>query len=260
MLDAEVIHSNYTRFLDRIDKCFPTRAEAIKNMYSSFGEDRVMFAPASSTDYFHNAIPGGYIDHILRVMNFSITTLQLWENMGLDTSNFTKEELLFVAMHHDLGKLGHPGDGKECYTPNKSDWHIKNQGKVYEVNSQIPNMAIQDRSLYLLQSFNITCSHNEWLGIKIHDGMYDDANHPYLSSFSLKNKIRTNLIFIIHDADMMAARFEFERWNKANRQLNLNPIEAELAATQVVTQNKKQEKVKDVMGNLAADFNTLFKS
>ncbi len=257
MLTAEVIQGNLVKFYDRIDKCFPSRAEALKRMYTELGEDRLCFAPASSTDYFHNTFPGGYVDHVLRVMNFSMTVLELWERMGLDTSNFSKEELLFTAMHHDLGKLGLPGDGKEMYVQNKSDWHVKNLGKVYEANEHIPKMSISDRSLYLLQSFGIQCSHNEWLGIKIHDGMYDEANHAYLQSFSLSSKIRTNLVYIIHEADTMAARFEFERWNRQVNRLNTNSIDEPIQVVETPKQ-KKDATAKAVHENLANDFKNIF--
>lgn len=257
MLTAETIESNYKKFMQRIDLCFPSRAESLKRMYSELGDERVCFAPASTTDYFHNAFPGGYVDHILRVMNFSLTTLEHWQNMGLYTGNFTKEELLFTAMHHDLGKLGLPGNGRDMYSKNQSDWHVKNQGKVYTVNENIPNMTIQDRSLYLLQSFGIQCSFNEWLGIKIHDGMYDESNHPYLASFSLQSKPRINLIFIIHHADMMAARFEFERWNNATNSLNTNTIDTPIEI-KVTPKEAKKETVKNIHKNLANEFENIF--
>ena len=41
---------------------------------------------------------------------------------------FTQEELLFAAMHHDLGKLG---DGtKPYYLPQDSEWHRKNKNET----------------------------------------------------------------------------------------------------------------------------------
>ena len=46
-------------------------------------------------------------------------------------SGYTKEELLFAAMHHDLGKVGFPGEGNEVYQVETSDWHRKNQNKMY---------------------------------------------------------------------------------------------------------------------------------
>ena len=49
------------------------------------------------------------------------------------------------------------------------------------------------------------------VGIQTHDGLYDPANEKYLKSFMPETKPRTSLPFILHQADMMAARVEFER-------------------------------------------------
>ena len=43
-----------------------------------------------------------------------------------------------------------------------------------------------------------------------HDGLYDSANEKYLKSFMPETKPRSSLLFILHQADMMAARIEFE--------------------------------------------------
>jgi hypothetical protein len=48
------------------------------------------------------------------------------------------------------------------------------------------------------------------LAIQTHDGLYDPANEKYLKSFMPETKPRTSLPFILHQADMMAARIEFE--------------------------------------------------
>ena len=48
------------------------------------------------------------------------------------------------------------------------------------------------------------------LAIQTHDGLYDLANEKYLKSFMPETKPRTSLPFILHQADMMAARIEFE--------------------------------------------------
>jgi len=48
------------------------------------------------------------------------------------------------------------------------------------------------------------------IAIQTHDGLYDSANEKYLKSFMPETKPRTSLPFILHQADMMAARIEFE--------------------------------------------------
>jgi hypothetical protein len=49
------------------------------------------------------------------------------------------------------------------------------------------------------------------IAIQTHDGLYDEANKKYLMSYMPEQKPRTSLPFIIHQADLMAARIEFER-------------------------------------------------
>ena len=42
--------------------------------------------------------------------------------------------------------------------------------------------------------------------------MYEEANKPYLVSFNPDSRLRSNLPLILHQADMMASRVEWERW------------------------------------------------
>jgi hypothetical protein len=48
------------------------------------------------------------------------------------------------------------------------------------------------------------------MAIQTHDGLYDSANDKYLKGFMPEQKPRTSLPYILHQADMMAARIEFE--------------------------------------------------
>jgi hypothetical protein len=49
------------------------------------------------------------------------------------------------------------------------------------------------------------------VAIQTHDGLYDEGNKKYLMSYMPEQKPRTSLPFILHQADLMAARIEFER-------------------------------------------------
>jgi hypothetical protein len=51
------------------------------------------------------------------------------------------------------------------------------------------------------------------LGIKLTDGLYDESNKPYYISRTADSKLKTNLGYVMHQADSMAARIEYERWN-----------------------------------------------
>jgi len=73
-------------------------------------------------------------------------------------------------------------------------------------------MLIQDRSLYTLQQYGIILTEREFLAIKLHDGLYDDVNKPYYISFSPDAKFKTNLVYILHNADFLASKIEYDAW------------------------------------------------
>ena len=171
-------------------------------------EDNLAFAPASSRASYHNAFPGGYVDHVNRVVEAALKVTKLWDNMGA-TINFSTEELVFSAINHDLGKLGR--DGQPAYLPNDSEWHVKNQGAIYKPNTELAFIPIQDSSLFILQQAGIELTFNEWTAIKTHDGLYDDGNKAYLISSQNESKLRTSLPLILHQADILAARVEWEK-------------------------------------------------
>ncbi len=137
MLEANQIKENWENFRNMTNYYFPTRAKQIHKMYDDF-EDRIAMMPASSIAHFHNAFAGGYIDHVLRVMSCTKELYILWKKLGSDVSGYTLEELMFAAMHHDLGKVGFPGDGNEVYQVETSHWHRKNMGRMYKHNENIP--------------------------------------------------------------------------------------------------------------------------
>ena len=122
---------------------------------------------------------------------------------------YTDEELFVSALNHDLGKIG--SLEHTSVFPSKDDWRKKNLGEMYTFNTANEYMTVPDRSLFLLQQAGIQLTTNEWIVIKTHDGLYDQANESYLKGFMPETKPRTSLPFILHQADLMAARIEFER-------------------------------------------------
>ena len=49
----------------------------------------------------------------------------------------------------------------------------------------------------MLQSHGISYTTNELLAIKLHDGLYDPANEPYLKNWMPEQKPRTSLVYIL---------------------------------------------------------------
>jgi hypothetical protein len=123
-------------------------------------------------------------------------------------TTFTTEELVFSAINHDLGKMG--SETEESYITQDDKWRREKLGEDYKFNTKVPFASVPDRGLFMLQSHGITYTFNEMLAIQTHDGLYDDANKKYLMTYMPEQKPRTSLPFILHQADMMAARIEFE--------------------------------------------------
>ena len=165
--------------------------------------------PAAHKKEYHNSFPGGYVDHVNRVVAASLKIYDVWCEFEMDKSTFTIEELVFSAINHDLGKMG--DEENESYIPQTDQWRKDKLGEDYMHNKAIPFASVPDRGLYLLQSHGIKYTFNEMLAIQTHDGLYDDANSKYLKTFMPETKPRTCLPYILHQADMMAARIEFER-------------------------------------------------
>lgn len=214
MLEAEKIKLNWDIYRDRVNALFPDRSKELNKLYNDY-EDRIIMMPASSIAHFHNAFAGGYVDHILRVMDCAEKLYESWKDMGADMSGYTVHEMLFAAMHHDLGKCGFPGDGNEVYQVETSDWHRKNMGRMYKHNENIPFTMVPDLSIFLLHKYQVPMSWNEYQAIKIHDGVYDEANKPYFISRSAQSKLKTNLPLLLHHADHMASQIEYERWRNS---------------------------------------------
>lgn len=247
---AEELQSNYETFVGFIDRYITgDRKEKLIQLYTEHAE-RIMLMPASSVDHYHNAFPGGYVDHVTRVINCALQLKDLWASFGSDI-NFSEEELVFAALNHDLGKIG--TEEAEQYIPNESEWHRKNQGKLYKNNPENPFMPVPDRSLFLLQQRGIAVSMNEYIAIKIHDGMYDEGNHAYYISRDKDSKLRTNLPIILHHADHMASRIEYERWANGAGSSSRSVTVAQKKKVNIPTDMSDQQK-----NDLMNTFNSLF--
>jgi len=208
-LTAEQIQQNWIDLEETI-KVFieePRRSQLL-DFYSKYS-DRIMMMPAAHKKEYHNAFPGGYVDHVLRVVDCALKLNDIWIEMGVDTSTYTKEELVFSAINHDLGKMG--DEENESYIPQTDKWRREKLGEDYMFNNKIPFASVPDRGLFMLQSHGIKYTFNEMLAIQTHDGLYDEGNKKYLFTYLPEQKPRTSLPFILHQADLMAARIEFER-------------------------------------------------
>ena len=229
-LTPEEIQHNWGNLRQLIDATFSgERLERLNEMYDFF-EERMCLAPASGREHFHNAHPGGYVEHVLHITQFSYQIYKLWKQNGATIDNFTVEELLFAALHHDLGKVGNLVE--DNYIENDSDWHRKNQGLIYKHNPKIDYMTITDRACWILQHFGVKMTETEFIGMRLADGLYEEANKSYYMNWSKDNQLSTNLAYILHQADMMASKIEYDQWARGDHDLKVEKVKEEKKKTE----------------------------
>jgi len=208
MLNAEQISKNYEKHLKIVDTYIGDRTDGIKSMLHHM-QETYMMAPASGKTWYHNAFPGGYVDHVNRVVQYAVEQHRLYIKMG-GTVDYTEEQLVFAALFHDLGKIG-DGD-KPNYIPQTDKWRQDKLSEMYTYNPDLDFMLIPDRSLFILQKFGIKVDQKEFLGIRCHDGVFDKANEAYFFSHVESSRQKTALISVLHTADFLASKVEYDMW------------------------------------------------
>jgi len=210
MLQAEDILKNYDKHKKIVDTYITDRKDSVLSMLDSLGETYVM-APASSKSWHHNAFPGGYVEHVNRVVEYAVKQSRLFEEMG-GNIDFTEEELVFAALFHDLGKIG---NGElDNYIPQTDKWRQDKLSEMYTFNPDLDFMLIPDRSLYVLQRYGIKLTQKEFIAIRIHDGLFDKANEAYFFSNIESSRQKTSIVSILHSADFLASKVEYDMWKR----------------------------------------------
>lgn len=184
MLSDVEIEENYKRF---ISLCTQTgeRSSQVEALINHFGE-RLVIAPGSSRVNYHDAWPGGLVDHSLKVLQH-LTLL-----CKLNKVDVTRESLIIVGLFHDIGKVGDLNN--DYYLPQDNAWRRDNLGEMYTHNYSMQKMSVTDRSLWLMQHFKIDLDIEEWLAIKLNDGMYVQENKEYAMH-------EPTLALLLHQAD-----------------------------------------------------------
>lgn len=183
------IESNWKTFEKWIEALGDRRA-AVSEMINHFAE-RACMAPASSRIEFHNAFPGGFIDHSLRVLKFTVDLAATFK------VKIPKESLIISSLFHDWGKVGTLEE--DYYIRQESDWHRK-RGQFYVNNPKI-KMSNAQLSLFMLNQFNVKLSTEEYLAILLNDGQYAESNKQYAMK-------EPKLALLVHMADRWSSQCE----------------------------------------------------
>ena len=79
MFTDKQILDNWEIFLNNIEvHISEERKSLLLDFYKKF-EERLALMPAAHKKEYHNAFPGGYIDHVNRVVRCALKQYSLWE-------------------------------------------------------------------------------------------------------------------------------------------------------------------------------------
>jgi hypothetical protein len=93
-------------------------------------------------------------------------------------------------------------------------------------------MTITDRACWILQHFNVNMTENEYIGLRLTDGLYEEANKGYYMNYSKDNQLTTNMAYILHQADMMASKIEFDQWKRGDHDIKVDKVKEEKKKTE----------------------------
>jgi hypothetical protein len=150
MLSEEKIKKNWNTFASLAENGSGQR-QAVASMFEELG-DRLAVCPATIKSY-----PGGLVDQNLKCLK---VCMDLNEKFGLELDH---SSIVIANLFRNIGMVGDLET--DLLIEQESKWHRDNKGEFFKYNSECPFMRTHDRSLFLLQNFGITLTHDEYLAI-----------------------------------------------------------------------------------------------
>jgi len=210
MLTPEQIKQNYENHLKYIEEYVDgDRKEKILTLVEDFGDNYVM-SPNSTKKRYVKAYPGGYVDHINKVTKYVVKLHLQHEKMGYNI-NYDISELIFCSLFYNIGKLGTPDN--PLYIEQDDKWRRDTLGEEYKINTDLPYMKVQDRSIFTLQNYGIKLTPNEYITIKTSNGMYEDSNTAYYRPYNPDFEFKTVIPYLLHTADSLISKIDLDDRN-----------------------------------------------
>jgi hypothetical protein len=185
----DILEKNVTRMEKYLTEVSEENRKNIEAMLETPFGARFFTAPASSKKDRHGCYEGGLFEHSLSVWMF---LLKLNKTLKSEVSD---ESCFIAGMFHDLGKCGN--EDHPFYVVQKDAWRRNNLGQLYIYNEELQDaFTVPQRSLRMLQKFNVSLTDSEYASILYHDSMYVEENRIPAMMYS-----KDPLVRMIHMAD-----------------------------------------------------------
>ena len=93
----------------------------------------------------------------------------------------------------------------------------------------------------------------EYIGLRLTDGMYEEANKTYYMSYNPDWSLKSNIAYILHQADMMATHIEGDEWKRADEEVSNKFKKAVVTEEKPQPSAKMSEKSQDLFDELFGD-------
>lgn len=159
-------------------------------------DNRELFRVSPGSSKNHQAWEGGYIDHIVDIMNLSVYLYELMNS--LRELPFTLSDALLVLFLHDIEKPWKHG----------SDELVKNSS--IEPPASKSDEDVMKFRLNLMNAYNITLTENQMNGLKYVEGEKND--------YTPNQRVMSPLAAFCHICDTTSARIWFDRPRKQEQE------------------------------------------
>jgi hypothetical protein len=118
-------------------------------------------------------------------------------------------------------------------------------------------MTVTDRAIFLLNHFGVKYSEWEYIGLRLTDGLYEEANKNYYIGYQPSRSLKSNIAYVLHQADSMATHIEYDEWKygeqKSKEEVNKKVINIKKAVETEVETKLGGDSAKDLFDELFGD-------
>lgn len=180
MLTEKEILNNKEIFLSKVKK-YSIFNESLLN---ELGEE-LFISPSHISEDFKYSYPGGLIEHIIQITTYMIKL----NNLLPESKKIDDETIIKTVFLSQIGKCG-------MFKVNSNEWAKKN-GKFYEYSKQNVILKYNERSLYMIQKYNISISESQYQAISMIGKNEENMLVIYINPLTLLLKQAYDLSVII---------------------------------------------------------------
>tara|TARA_A200000159_G_C7276131_1_gene319448 strand:- start:35 stop:640 length:606 start_codon:yes stop_codon:yes gene_type:complete len=162
--DVESLWKKYNNLLKGLEN------KNVDNLIESW-DQRIIMSSFSQREKEPFCGIGGLVEYSLELAKASNN---ISKALNYDTN---KSSIIKCCLLSTLGRVGTLTEDR--YVECQSDWHKEKLGQYYDWNESCPKYQVNDMTLFILQSFKVYLTWDEWQAISLIKDMTSEDNKFY---------------------------------------------------------------------------------